>query len=181
MNRVATVAFMLLVTAIVGFSESPPAVGARFKKGWAAGKERVVCMTQPAQLDPCVERVFDGVNYQVAYSEQKHRVTYLHTNDEKFRTAEGLKIGDSIPISQETLRAWPGWEMRAPMTGDGWWPIVGKLVSGPPRDPTATSVPFYLGFTNGYLPVDKIFRAFPLVYAFFWAHVPWVLETPEED
>jgi hypothetical protein len=63
----------------------------------------------------------------------------------------------------------------------GWWPIVGKLLSAPPRDPKATSVPFYLGFTNGYLPVDKIFRPFPLVYAFFWAHVPWVLETPEED
>jgi hypothetical protein len=160
MNRAATVAFMLLVTAIVGFSESPPAVGARFKKGWAAGKERAVCMTQPAQLDPCVERVFDGVNYQVAYSEQKHRVTYLHTNDEKFRTAEGLKIGDSIPISQETVRAWPGWEVRAPMRGDGWWPIVGydlpqiKLNDGTVLDlghkeKSAGGMAVILGFTKG--------------------------------
>jgi hypothetical protein len=64
---------------------------------------------------------------------------------------------------------------------EGWWPIVGKLLNNPPPDPTGTSVPFYLGFTDRYLPVDKIFRAFPLVYAVFWAHVPWVLETPAED
>jgi hypothetical protein len=82
-------------------------------------------MTHPAQLDPCVERTFDGIKYQIAYSEQTHRVSYVFTCDDKFRTVDGLKVRDSVPVSKQTVRALPGWQIRTPMTSDGWWPIVG--------------------------------------------------------
>ena len=82
-------------------------------------------MTNPAQLDPCFERSFDGVRYTVAYSSKTKQVTYLYTKDEKFRTADGLKVGDEISISEENVRAWPGWEIHGPTTIDGWRPLIG--------------------------------------------------------
>jgi hypothetical protein len=45
-------------------------------------------MTHSAQLDPCVEQKFDDIKYQVAYSEQTHRVSYVYTDDPKFRTTD---------------------------------------------------------------------------------------------
>jgi hypothetical protein len=125
MNRAATVALMLLVTSILALSEQPPAIGARFKKKWAAGKEATLCLAEPAQLDPCVTRRFEGIDYQIAYREQTRRVSYLYTTDERFRTADGLKVGDSVPVSQETVMGLPGWQIRAPVTRDRWWPVVG--------------------------------------------------------
>ena len=161
MNRPATVAFMLLVTSIIGFSEPPPAVGAKFKKKWGAGKEATLCLTEPAQLDPCVEQGFDGIHYQVAYRERTHRVSYLFTSDERFRTADNLKVGDSVPVSQATVRGMPGWQIRAPVTRDGWWPIVGydlpqiKLNDGTVLDLghkeklTSGGMAVILGFSKG--------------------------------
>jgi hypothetical protein len=125
MNSIAAVAFMLLVTSIIAFSEQPPTMGARFKKKWAAGKEASLCLSEPAQLDPCVGQGFDGVDYQIAYRERTHRVSYVFTADKKFRTVDGLKVGDSVPVSQQTVVGLPGWHLCAPVTRDGWCPIIG--------------------------------------------------------
>jgi len=160
MNRATTVAFVLLLTSIVALSEQPPAIGARFKKKWAAGKEAVLCLTEPAQLDLCVAQRFDGIDYQIAYREQTHRVSYLYTTDKNFRTADSLKVGDSVPVSQETVVGLPGWQIRAPVTRDGWWPIVGfdlpqvKLNDGTVLDITHKEKPaggmaVVLGFARG--------------------------------
>jgi len=82
-------------------------------------------VTHPAQIDPCVERYFDGVRYTVAFSKETKRITYLCTEDEKFRTADGLRVGSEIAVSEEDVRAWPGWEIHGPTTSDGWRPLIG--------------------------------------------------------
>jgi hypothetical protein len=161
MNRLASVLPILLVVSAVAYSEQLPAVGTKFKKKWRLGNDPAVCMTQPAQLDPCVERVFDGIKYQIAYSEKTHRVSYLYTADEKFRTADGLKIGDAIPVTRDNVRALPGWQIYAPTTRDGWRPIIGydllqiKLKDGTVLDLASkeeqikTAAAVILGFSKG--------------------------------
>jgi hypothetical protein len=82
-------------------------------------------MTHPAQMDPCFERSFEGVRYTVAYSREMKLITYVYTEDHKFKTADGLKVGDEIAISEQNVRAWPGWEVHGPTTADGWRPLIG--------------------------------------------------------
>ena len=76
--------------------EQVPAIGAKLNKHWLTAGEHELCMTSPAQLDPCFEQAFEGVRYRVAYSSKSKRVTYLTTSDGKFRTHSGLRVGDEI-------------------------------------------------------------------------------------
>jgi len=150
MPRIRHPAILLLVTCIGAFSETPPDVGAKFQKSWRKGKESNLCMTSSAQLDPCIERVFDGIRYQIAYRLETHRVSYVYTSDDRFRTVDGLKIGDPIPVSRDTVGGEPGWLSLAATTSDGWRPVVGydglriKL-----RDGTVVDLTGAEGLKNG--------------------------------
>lgn len=91
-------------------------------------------MVSSAQVDPCFEHTFAGVRYTVAYNRETQHISYLFTEDDKFKTEDGLKVGDEIAVSRRNC-AWPGWEMPGPTTTDGWRPIVGwnaevKLTDG---------------------------------------------------
>jgi hypothetical protein len=127
--RNAIIALVLTVVGSVVVSgaapEPVPTTGATAKKEWVKASKGHVCMTHPAQLDPCFEGVFDGVRYRVAYSDQTKRVSYLYTSDTKFRTADGLQVGGEISVTGQNVRALPGWEIWAPTTSDGWRPIIG--------------------------------------------------------
>jgi hypothetical protein len=35
-------------------------------------------------------------------------------------------VSSKIPLRREQLQDYPGWEIRAPITSDGWYPIVGN-------------------------------------------------------
>lgn len=89
-----------------------------------AEKQRQVCMTSPAQLDPCFERTYGGVKFTVAYRNETKKVTYIFTTDEKFRTKDGLKVLDEIPVTEESIREWLGWQVEAAATSDGWVPVI---------------------------------------------------------
>jgi len=123
--RFLAIAAFLLVTCTSLFAEQLPNIDAKFKKAWKEGKQSKLCMTSSAQLDPCVDRVFDGITYQIAYRKATNRVTYVYTSDEKFRTIDGFKVGDSIPVSRDTVWGQPGWLSFAATTRDGWRPVVG--------------------------------------------------------
>ena len=60
-------------------------------------------------------------------------MTYIYTDDERFRTDEGLKVGDVIPVARETLIVVPSFAIYAPTTRDGWRPIVGDDLLGKVR------------------------------------------------
>jgi hypothetical protein len=119
-----------------------------------------LCITHPAQMDPCFERSFNGVRYTVAYSRESKRITYVYTEDEKFKTTDGLRVGDEIPVSAQNVRAWPGWEIHGPTTADGWRPVIGwngevKLKDGSAlnlwgkHDGSSSGVTTILGFVKG--------------------------------
>ena len=125
------VAFLALLVAalscVAGGSstvERVPQLGTKVKNQWVRRNEVGLCQTALAQLDDCFKYTFDGVTYSVAYNKHK-RVVYLFTADDKFRTADGLKVGDEITISEKTAEGMPGYEIWAPTTSDGWRPIIG--------------------------------------------------------
>jgi hypothetical protein len=129
---VKQLALIVLVVTIVSSPalnatppEHLPAIGDKVKKQWLPADERMVCMTNPAQLDPCFERVFDGVQFLVAYRSKTRRVTYLFTSDERFQTADGIRVGDELRVTEANVQAVPGWEVYASTTRDGWRPIIG--------------------------------------------------------
>ena len=125
MRSSLSAAFMLLLATASPNSEHLPVIGAKFEKSWAANQQRQECLTQLAQFDVCAEHTFDGIKFQVAYSQQADTVTHLYTEDKRFQTADGLKVGDSIPITPEALIVFPGWRIYGPETKDGWHPILG--------------------------------------------------------
>jgi hypothetical protein len=89
-----------------------------------AQKQRQICMTSPAQLDPCFEHTYGGVKFTVAYRSDTKKVTYIFTTDDKFRTDDGLKVLDEISVTEQSIRAWPGWQVEAAATSDGWVPVI---------------------------------------------------------
>jgi len=128
----------------MAFSEHLPVLGAKLKKKWTAQDPDAgeLCLVHSAQMYPCVDLAFDGVRYWIGYDEHTKRVTYIYTDDEKFRTNAGLKVGDVIPVASKTLTVVPSVAVYAATTGDGWRPEVGhglpgkvKLTDGTELDP----------------------------------------------
>jgi hypothetical protein len=124
------------VFAFLGFvgpgllaSDQPLKVGARLQSFVLRAKsdKRHICMTQPAQMDPCVEARIAGINYTIAYGEKTGRITYVFTSDKAFRTTDGVRVGETVDLSEEQILAWPGWEIRGPETPDRWYPLLGIL------------------------------------------------------
>jgi hypothetical protein len=120
--------------------EPMPTIGTKVKKSWKKASKGQLCMTHAAQLDPCFDGVFDSVEYKVAYSEQTKRVSYVSTSDKRFRTADGLRVGNEIRVTEENVRAVPGWEIWAPTTSDGWRPIIGFNAEVNLRDGTLLNI-----------------------------------------
>jgi hypothetical protein len=127
--RKTVLALVFAAVSCIVISASPvepaPAIGTKIKKEWTKAGKGQLCMTHPAQLDPCFEHVFDGVQYKVAYNGQTRRVSYLSTSDSKFRTTDGLQVGSEIRVTEATVHAMPGWVVWGPTTSDGWRPIIG--------------------------------------------------------
>lgn len=88
-------------------------------------RQRRLCATHPAQLDPCLTSEFDGIKYSIAYDAESKRVTYIETSDRRFRTPIDQKVGDEIPISEKDVLFLPGWIVFGPPTSGDWRPIIG--------------------------------------------------------
>ncbi len=86
------------------------------------------CMTSPGQMDKCVKATVNGIKYTVGYRKRGSRgnvVTYVHTNDPKFQSPEGLHVGDVATVENpESIIAAPGFEIYG-KKGKGWIPVVG--------------------------------------------------------
>jgi hypothetical protein len=86
------------------------------------------CMSSPGQLDKCVKVSVNGISYIVGYRKRGvhgNIVTYVHTDDPRFRSPEGLRVGVVATVdSSESLIAAPGWEIYG-RKGWGWIPVVG--------------------------------------------------------
>jgi hypothetical protein len=78
----------------------------------------------PAYSHPYLSDVINGVEYLIAYSKETREITYVHTSDPNFKTEDGLKLGDCISWAESESPANAAWELRAPLTSDGWYPVL---------------------------------------------------------
>ena len=65
------------------------------------------------------------MKYTIAFDEETHHIKYIHTSDSAFRTANRLRIGTQIKVTQKQITGgYGGWYTFAGRTPDGWDIIV---------------------------------------------------------
>lgn len=100
-------------------------VGAKLNRKYIPKKITKEIMTHPSQTRPFIEPSLDGIKYIIAFDPKTRVIKYIHTTDPNFRTANGLRVSTEIPLTRAQLQIIPYWEIRAPVTPDGWYPVVG--------------------------------------------------------
>ncbi len=122
----------LIATAILSARNRLPEIGDRLKReNIPASASKATCGIPPPQMYPCFFPVVDGVKYAVIFDGSTLLVKSLYTNDRKFRTADGYRVGDVIDVSERSLIIFKDWDIFAPRRRDGWNPIVGHDICGP--------------------------------------------------
>jgi hypothetical protein len=127
MIKIAThrlIATMFVLSATQGWAAPKLEIGAKLADSVWRGTRTERCITRPSVVETCIDIAQDGIRYTVAF-DAKHVITYIHTEDPAFTSAEGLKVGGFLNVKGEELRAFPGWEVRSPARTDGWSPVVG--------------------------------------------------------
>ncbi len=111
---------------------SPLRLGARLDRAWVAAQKFERCFPGGVRPLNCFDYNDNGVKYTVAFDD-KQLVTYLHTEDARFVTSDGLRVGEFVQVIGVDLKGYPGGEVRAAARPDGWEPVVGydKLVELP--------------------------------------------------
>ena len=122
--------FVSLVLLLIGFSFPPQPdikleIGAKLDPKYIPKKITQEIMTHPGQMRPFIERSVNRVKYTIAFDAKTREIKYINTDDPKFRTSNGLRVESEIALRREQLDVYPGWEIRAPATSDGWYPVVG--------------------------------------------------------
>jgi hypothetical protein len=107
-------------------------VGMRLPSGMVPKKNANLCAATPSQLYPCIQDVeIGGVRFTVVgYDAHTRRIKYLFTQDENFRTADGLHVGGPIDLAENKIFSLAGWHTMGPRTKDAWRPILGGFLDG---------------------------------------------------
>jgi hypothetical protein len=90
------------------------------------------CAATPSQVYPCVQNVkFGGVRFTtVGYDSRTRQIKYLFTQDDKFKTVDGLHVHGVITLAENETLFVKGWQIIGPRTKDGWRPILATLLDG---------------------------------------------------
>ena len=125
MNLLVGMALVLSLSAPVPQSDIKLEIGAKLDRKLIPRKIIQITATSPGQLRPYIQRTIDGVTYIISFDEKTRKIKYIHTSDKNFRAANGLRVGSNISVAKNEIVSYPGWEIRAPITSDGWYPVVG--------------------------------------------------------
>ena len=115
--------FIAFALQVFAQSDIKLEIGAKLPRKYISGKERLT-LTAAAQTRPFIEKTIGNVDYIIAFDEKTRKIKYIHTMDEDFRTSSRLKVDDEITFTREELEIFPYWEIRAPATPDGWFPVI---------------------------------------------------------
>ncbi len=146
---------LLLIFAPVQKSNLRLEIGAKLKRNDVPKRTSEYTMTHSAQMRPFIRKIVDGVEYIVAYDSKSREIKYIHTKDKKFRTTSGLRVGANMNAPARQRIVYPCWEIRVPMTEDGWYPVLGHdsrcaTSSGLPRlDVSPEDSVEVIGFSKG--------------------------------
>jgi hypothetical protein len=118
----------LLLVGLMVLQQAPIKleIGAKLNRKYIPKKLTKEIMTHPSQTRPFIEPSLGGVEYIIAFDPKTREIKYIHTIDPNFRTANGLHVSTEIPLTRAQLEIIPYWEIRAPVTPDGWYPVVGQ-------------------------------------------------------
>jgi hypothetical protein len=107
-------------------------VGMRVPPALLPKKNTNQCAATPSQFYPCIQDVeVGGVRFTVVgYDAHTSRIRYLFTEDENFRTADGLHVGGLIDLAETEIILVAGWHILGPRTKDAWRPILGSFLDG---------------------------------------------------
>jgi len=125
MKMLASFAITLLLLAPSLQSDIKLEVGAKLPRKYVPRKITQQIATHPSQFRPYIHKTIADVDYLIAFDEKTREIHYIHTDDKDFRTVNGLRVGSAITFTREQLDIIPSWEIRAPATPDGWYPVVG--------------------------------------------------------
>jgi len=122
-----------LITLFASLSGVARADGLRLELGEILPKKFLQEQRSPAPkvqtfadtFDPFVELELNGIRYTIAYQAKTRVITYIYTIDLRFRTVQGLKVGDEISLSREQISFYEGWQVYAPTACDGWKTVIG--------------------------------------------------------
>jgi hypothetical protein len=126
----ALVLFLAMLNAV--FAAAQADVGTRLPSGAVPKNNKNLCAATPSQTYPCLlDAEFGGVRFTVVgYEPHTRRIRYLATQDENFRTADGLRVGGLIDLAENEIFSMAGWHTMGPQSKDGWRPILGTLLVG---------------------------------------------------
>lgn len=116
----------VIAAAIASPINHLPKIGDKLNtKEIPASASKNECATSPSQFYPCFWPKIDGIKYMIAFDKNSLLVKCITTNDPRFKTVDGYKVGDVIDVPESALERSPYWDIYAPKTRDGWRPIVG--------------------------------------------------------
>jgi len=85
-------------------------------------RSNALLMTASGSLDPSYEVEFRGIEFTVC-ARKDRLITHVSTNDRRFRTPEGIAVGDSLQkvlkVSNSELAREPGWAFYMQLES-GW-------------------------------------------------------------
>jgi hypothetical protein len=128
------VLFLLLVcfastfSAAAAQSDIKLKIGAKLPRKYVS-LSKASTMTAASRTRPFVELTIKDVEYLIAFDEKTREIKYIYTDDDNFRTVNGLTADSEITFTREQLIIFPYWQIRAPATPDGWFPVIGDGAS----------------------------------------------------
>jgi hypothetical protein len=125
---------LVLLLAILNavFAAAQSNVGMQLPSAMVPKNNTNLCAATPSQMYPCLQSAkIGGVLFTVVgYDTHTRRIRYLATQDESFRTADGLRVGGLIDLAENEIFSVAGWHIIGPKTKDGWRPILGSFPVG---------------------------------------------------
>jgi hypothetical protein len=98
-------------------------IGAKLPRKYVS-LSKASTLTAASQTRPFIEVMIKDVEYLIAFDRKTREIRYIHTTDDNFRTVNGLTVDSEIAFTREQLIIFPYWEIRAPATPDGWFPVI---------------------------------------------------------
>jgi len=63
----------------------------------------------------------------IAFDKATRKIKYIYTDDEDFRSADGLRVDQEITIKWDDLDVLGYFQLRGLPDKNGWQPIVGRM------------------------------------------------------
>ena len=114
---------VLNLTVVEAQSDIKLAIDAKLPRKYVGDGSRLTT-TAAAQLRPYIDVTIGKVDYLIAYEKETRKIKYIYTDDDDFRSSEGLKVDDEITVLWKDIDILGYFQLRAQAGRDGWQPVI---------------------------------------------------------